>query len=123
MGRSLDVPFADAIDRVKAAFKAEGFGVITEVDFRKTLHDKIGEEIEPYVILGMCNPNLASQALKAEHEIGLLLPCNVIVHECRGKVHVAALDPEAMLALARSSALDPVADEAKPRIEKAMKLL
>lgn len=122
-GRSLEGSFDDALVRVKAAFKAEGFGLITEVDFQKTLREKIGEEIEPYRILGMCNPDLASQALKAEHQVGLLLPCNVIVHECGGRVHVAAQDPEALMAIADSPALEPIADEAKRRIEKAMMLL
>jgi uncharacterized protein (DUF302 family) len=122
-GRALDITFDDAINRVKAAFQAQGFGVVTELDVRKTLHDKIGEEMEPYTILGMCNPNLASRALQAQHEIGLLLPCNVIVHECGGKVHVAAQDPVSLLALAEEPDLMPVAEDAKARIQKAMKLI
>ncbi len=116
----LALPFDQVIAGVKEAFKGEGFGTLTETDVRATLQEKIGDEIEPYSILGMCNPHLASRAIKAEHEIGLFLPCNVLVHECGGQVHVRAQDPTQMMQLAGNDALKPIADEAKALIERAM---
>ncbi len=120
---SLNQPFDEVVQRVKDAFKVEGFGVLCEIDVRKTLQEKIGEEIEPYTILGMCNPHLAFRAIKAEHEIGLLLPCNVLVHECAGHVHVHAQDPVVMLDIAENELLGPVASEAESRIERAIAAL
>ena len=120
---SLNQPFDEVIQRVKDAFKAEGFGVLCEIDVCKTLQDKIGEQIEPYTILGMCNPHLASRAIKAEHEVGLLLPCNVLVHECGGHVHVHAQDPSVILDIAENELLSPVASEAEERIERAITAL
>jgi uncharacterized protein (DUF302 family) len=101
-------------------FKEHGFGALSEIDVQAALHEKIGEEIEPYTILGMCNPHLASRALKAEHEIGLLLPCNVLVHECGGAVYVAAQDPMLMMDMARNENLRAIAEEAKRLIKQAL---
>jgi uncharacterized protein (DUF302 family) len=117
------MPFDQAVERVKEAFKAEQFGTLSEIDVRKTLQEKTGEEIEPYTILGMCNPQLASRAIKAEHEIGLMLPCNVLVHECGGQVRVSAQDPLALLQLAQNEALRSIAEEAKQRIERVLQTL
>jgi uncharacterized protein (DUF302 family) len=97
IGTSLDVPFAEAVEEVTAALKAEGFGVLTTIDVRQTMRDKLDIEFEPYVILGACNPQLAHRGLQAEHELGLLLPCNVIVHEHEGKTAVSVVDPVQML--------------------------
>jgi uncharacterized protein (DUF302 family) len=113
-------PFDQVLSRVKTAFKNEGFGTLTEIDVQRTLHEKIGEQIEPYTILGMCNPHLAFRAIKAEHEIGLLLPCNVLVHQCNGEVHVRAQDPALMMQLADTRALRPIGEEAMERIERAI---
>lgn len=120
MSTTSSVPFDETIARVKSVFKEHGFGALSEIDVQGALREKIGEEIEPYTILGMCNPQLASRALKAEHEIGMLLPCNVLVHECGGKVYVGAQDPMLMLEMARNEALRPIAEEAKQRIEQAL---
>lgn len=120
MSAAVHGEFAEVIARVKETFKKHGFGTLSEIDVRATLLEKTGEEIEPYTILGMCNPQLASRALKAEHEIGLLLPCNVLVHECGGAVQVSAQDPILMLEMARNEALRPVAEEAKERIGQAL---
>lgn len=120
MSITVPVPFKQAIERVKAVFKEHGFGALSEIDVQAALREKIGEEIEPYTILGMCNPYLASSALKAEHEIGLLLPCNVLVHECGGAVHVAAQDPILMMDMARNENLRPIAEKAKRLIEQAL---
>lgn len=122
-GTTLDLPFSDAIERVTAALKAEGFGVLTTIDVRQTLHDKIGAEFEPYVILGACNPHLAHRALQAEHELGLLLPCNVIVHEHDGGVAVSVVDPAQMLGFVDNPALAPIADEAKERLQRVVAAL
>lgn len=113
--------FEQAIERVKAVFKEHGFGALSEIDVQAALREKIGEEIEPYTILGMCNPHLASRSLKAEHEIGMLLPCNVLVHECGGAVRVGAQDPMLMMEMARNEHLRPIAEEAKRLIEQALK--
>ncbi len=117
---SVDIPFESAIDRVKAAFKDHGFGTLAEIDVRKTLKEKLGEDMEPYVILGMCSPRLAHRAIQAEHEIGLFLPCNVIVHQCGGMVHVTVQDPAQMMEFVGNEALRPIGNEARARIEAAL---
>ncbi len=122
-GATLDTTYEDAIARVKDALKAEGFGVLTEIDVRKTLQEKIGEEIEPYIILGACNPKLAFRALGAEREIGLMLPCNVVVRAQGNETLVEIADPEAMLGVSSNAALKPVAAEAKERLKRALETL
>ncbi len=122
-GTTLDISYEDAIEQVKEVLKAEGFGVLTEIDVRKTLHDKIGEEMEPYIILGACNPKLAHRALTHEREIGLMLPCNVVVRSEEGGTRVEFVDPEAMLGVAASEELKPVAAEAKERLKRALDAL
>ena len=96
---SVAAPLDEAIARTKAALKEQGFGVLTEIDVRQTLREKIGVDFAPYVILGACNPGLAHRALQAEPSVGLLLPCNVVVREVRGRSEVAAVDPEQMLGM------------------------
>lgn len=119
----LDLPVDQAIERVTEALKAEGFGVLTTIDMQRTLKEKIDADIEPYVILGACNPGLAHQALQAEQEIGLLLPCNVIVYaEGQGSV-VSALDPKAALGVVGTTALDEIAAEARARLARALEAL
>jgi uncharacterized protein (DUF302 family) len=120
IGRTVDMGFDEAVARVKEVFQTHGFGTLTEIDVQATLKEKIGEEIEPYRILGTCNPRLASRALRAEHEIGLLMPCNVLVHECEGKVHVSVQEPVQMLNVAGNEALDPIAVEVKAIVETAL---
>lgn len=119
-GTKLDISYEEAIARVKDALKTEGFGVLTEIDVRQTLHDKIGEEFEPYIILGACNPKLAHRALGAEREIGLMLPCNVVVRSAESGTIVEIADPQAMLGISGNDALRPVAAEAKERLERAL---
>jgi uncharacterized protein (DUF302 family) len=124
-GKSIELndPFASAVPKVKAAFHEQGFGTLTEIDVQATLKAKIGRDIEPYLILGTCNPNLASKALDVEREIGLLLPCNVVVTERDGRTLVHALDPQVMVSLPENEALQGVADEAAGRIGKALAAL
>nr|WP_166181241.1 DUF302 domain-containing protein [Altererythrobacter segetis] len=85
--------FADAVSRAREALKAEGFGVISEIDIQKTLKDKIGVDFRPYLILGACNPTLAHEALQLEDKVGTMLPCNVVVQQSGDGVEVAAINP------------------------------
>ena len=114
------IPFTEAVARVREALKAQGFGVLTEIDVQATLRDKLGKEMEEYLILGACNPPLAHQALAADRRIGLLLPCNVVVRTEAGQTVIEALDPQTMVAVAGQPALQPVADEAAARLRAAL---
>lgn len=94
-GTTVSLPYEAAIEQTRAALKREGFGVLTEIDVRATLKEKL-DDFEPYIILGACNPQLAYQALQAEHVIGLLLPCDVIVHvHGAGQTAISIMDPQA----------------------------
>jgi uncharacterized protein (DUF302 family) len=119
-GTSLSVPYEEAIPRVKEALKAEGFGVLTEIDVRRTLREKLGAEMEPYIILGACNPQLAHRALEQEPEIGLLLPCNVVVRAQGAGSRVDVADPQAMLGIVGNEQLNTIAQEAKERLQRAV---
>jgi uncharacterized protein (DUF302 family) len=120
---TLALPFDTALERTKAALKAEGFGVLTEIDVQQTLKQKIGAAFERYLILGACNPHLAYRALQAEHDLGLLLPCNVIVHDHDGGTKVSIVDPAAMLGIVENAALAAVADEARERLQRVVAAL
>jgi uncharacterized protein (DUF302 family) len=123
-GIDVDLPYEQAIEQAKAALKAEGFGVLTEIDVKQTLKDKIDVDFEPYIILGACNPQLAYRALQAEQEIGLLLPCNVIVHRAgEGRSRVAVMDPNAALGLVDNDAVAEVAADARERLVRALNAL
>lgn len=121
---TLDLPLAEAIAHTEEALKAEGFGVLTTIDVRQTLQTKLGVEFEPYVIFGACNPQLAYRGLQAEHELGLLLPCNVIVHEHDGASVVSIVDPAQMLGVVGENAdLEIVAAEAQTRLRRVVSAL
>ncbi|MFB7469964.1 DUF302 domain-containing protein [Kitasatospora sp. NPDC056184] len=120
---TLDLPFAEAVERVRAALAEQGFGILTEIDVRATLRAKIGEEIEDYLILGACNPPLAHRALQADRRIGLLLPCNVVVRADGGRTVVEAMDPQLMVRVTGQPALQAVADEAATRLRGALAAL
>lgn len=122
-GTALAAPFDEAVARTKAALKEEGFGVLSEIDVQATLKEKLGIDFERYVILGACNPHLAHRALEAEHDLGLLLPCNVIVHEHGGKSVVSIVDPDKMLGVVDNPAVSPIAGEAKARLERVVTAL
>jgi uncharacterized protein (DUF302 family) len=122
-GKTLNTPFADVLLRTRQALQDEGFGVLTEIDVQATLRDKLGLETTPYVILGACNPRFASQVLVAEPEIGLLLPCNVIVYSTAEGTRVSALDPEAVIGLTGIEALGEMAAEVKSRLRRAVEQL
>jgi uncharacterized protein (DUF302 family) len=116
---TIAAPLDEAIGRTKEALKAEGFGVLTVIDVRETLQQKLGVEMEPYVILGACKPALAWKGLQAEPDLGLLLPCNVTVRETGGESVVIAVDPDAMLrAAGERPELKAVATEAAERLRR-----
>lgn len=111
--------FDRAVERVTEELKKEGFGVLTEIDVKETLKKKLNIEKRPYKILGACNPQLASQALEAEPDIGMLLPCNVIVREeDDGSVIVGFMDPAEVLGLVHNKALEPLGGEVRSRLER-----
>jgi uncharacterized protein (DUF302 family) len=122
-GITLPIPYEEAIPRVKEALKGEGFGVLTEIDVRKTMREKLGAEMEPYIILGACNPPLAHRALEQEPDIGLLLPCNVVVRAEGPGSRVEVADPQAMLGIVGNKDLNVVADEAKKRLLRVVSSL
>ncbi|HVA24493.1 MAG TPA: DUF302 domain-containing protein, partial [Chloroflexota bacterium] len=122
-GKKVDLPYEQAIERTKAALKTQGFGVLTEIDVAKTMKEKLDVDFQPYIILGACNPPLAHKALTAELEIGLLLPCNVIVHQEGSGSRVMAMDPEAALGIVQNPVLVEVAAEAKARLQRALEEL
>ncbi len=122
-GTTLPVPYEEALPRVKEALKAEGFGVLTEIDVRQTLREKLGAQMEPYIILGACNPQLAHRALEQEPDIGLLLPCNVVVRAEGQGSRIDIADPQAMLGIVGNAQLNTVADEAKQRLQRVLAAL
>ncbi len=122
-GVHVNLPYTDAVERTKAALKDQGFGVLTEIDVKATMKQKLDADFRPYVILGACNPPLAHRALTTELDLGLLLPCNVVVYETGDGSVVEVMDPVAAMSVVGNPALEPVALEAKARLEKALKAL
>ena len=122
-GTKVAVPYEQAVSRVKELLQAEGFGVLTEIDVRQTLKQKLNAEFRKYVILGACNPTLAHRALGLELEVGLLLPCNVIVYEEDGGAVVFIMDPIAALGIVGNDRLQPIAAEARERLEQVIRKL
>jgi uncharacterized protein (DUF302 family) len=116
LSASTNASFDDAVEQVRAELKDAGFGVLCEVDVQATLREKLGVEGARYLILGACNPPLAHQALQAEPELGVLLPCNVVVYEHEGESRIAAIDPERMLSIVDNDELGAVAAEVKARL-------
>lgn len=122
-GTTVQCSYEEAVGRVKEALKAEGFGVLTEIDVRQTLHEKLGIEMEPYLILGACNPSLAHRALEQEPDIGLLLPCNVVIRVVEQTCRVDIADPETLLGIVGNEHLDALAREARQRLQHVIATL
>jgi uncharacterized protein (DUF302 family) len=120
IGRKIERPFGDVVDRVRGELKAEGFGVLSEIDVQAALREKLGEEVEPYLILGACNPQLAHRGLQLEPDLGVLLPCNVVVRRDDGVTYVSAMEPLSALELAGNPELRPIAQEASERLARAI---
>jgi uncharacterized protein (DUF302 family) len=114
--QTTELSFADAVERVRAELATEGFGVLCEIDVRATLKQKLDVEREPYLILGACNPPLAHRALEAEPDLGVLLPCNIVVYERNGETVVSAVDAERMLSIVDNDELAEVAGEVRRRL-------
>lgn len=119
----LVISYDDAIGRVKDALKDQGFGILTEIDVRQTLKDKLGIDVEPQIILGACNPQLAHRALEIDPRIATLLPCNVVVRIEQGRTIVEALDPKIIAEVPDNPDLAPIAEEAGSRIQAALDAL
>jgi uncharacterized protein (DUF302 family) len=118
--RSVSLGYADAVAKVKDELKKEGFGVLTEIDVKQTLKTKLNVDFEDYIILGACNPPLAYQALTAEQDIGVLLPCNVIVYVKGGKTFVSAILPTMQLGKVGNPKLLPIAEQVEKKLKKVV---
>ena len=121
MSVRLDVPLDEALQRTRTALAEQGFGILTEIDVAATLQAKLGVEVAPQVILGACNAPLAREGLRIEPDLGLLLPCNVVVRvDEDGSTLVSALDPELLVTVPGRPELEPIAAEAKTRLQTAL---
>jgi uncharacterized protein (DUF302 family) len=114
----LNVSYDEAIQRATAALKEEGFGILTTIDMKETLKQKLNADFRRYIILGACNPPLAHRALTADLDVGLLLPCNVIVYEQDGGAVVSLVDPQVMLGVLANPAVEPIANEAREKLQR-----
>ncbi len=120
MSRELDISFAQAVERTKEALKAEGFGVLFEIDMREKMKEKLGLDFRNYIILGACNPPIAYQALQEEIGLGLLLPCNVVVYEEGGRSVVAVIDAEKMMSIVGNPKLGTAAAQVNEKLDRAL---
>jgi len=118
--KQVNLPYEAAVERTKEELKREGFGVLTEIDVAATLRQKLNVTFDKYVILGACNPPFAYEALKAERDIGLLLPCNVIVYEEDGKTFIAGVKPTLTMTMVGNQKLEKVAYEVERKLSKAI---
>jgi uncharacterized protein (DUF302 family) len=118
--RTLELPFESTLQQARECLKSEGFGVLCEIDIREKLKEKLGVDFTKYVILGACNPPLAYNALQQEMNLGLLLPCNVVVYEKGGKSFVAAIDAARMLSVAGNPELEGIARQVNERLQRVV---
>ena len=121
MTKTVSLPFDTAIEKVTEALKAEGFGILTDIDIKATLHKKLGVDFRPYRILGACNPPLAHEALQTEDKVGVLLPCNVVVQEVKpGEVEVSAMDPVGAMEAIGNDKLTALAKGVKEKLDRVL---
>lgn len=121
--KTIDLTYEQAIEKVTAELKKEGFGVLTSIDVKDTLKQKINVDFKKYTILGACNPPIAHKALQEEEELGLLLPCNVIVYEKEGKTRVSIFDPMVMTWILENDNMKPIASEVQERLQRVLKAI
>jgi len=121
--KQLKLNFDEAVEKVKEELSKEGFGILTEIDVKDTLKKKINVDFDNYIILGACNPSLAHKALQAEQEIGLLLPCNVIVYEKDGEVFVSGIMPTVAMGMVENEKLSCIGEEAEEKMKKVINSL
>jgi uncharacterized protein (DUF302 family) len=119
-GRSIDLTVHTAIERITETLKEEGFGVLSRIDVHEKMKEKLGVNFQNYVILGACNPAIAYQSLQAELNLGLLLPCNVVVYENEGRTVVAAIDAKKMLAIVGNPVLEEAASQVNEKLQRAV---
>lgn len=121
--KTVDMPFEQTIEKVTVELKKEGFGILTTIDVKETLKQKINVDFKKYTILGACNPPIAHKALQEEEEIGLLLPCNVIVYEKDGKTRVSIFDPMVMTWIMENDQMKPIATEVQEKLQRVLKAI
>lgn len=122
--RRVSMPYEEALERIKGALKEQGFGVLTEIDVKATLKKKLGVEFKNYMVLGACNPPFAYRALQAEEEIGLLLPCNVIVYEPEEDISVvSAINPLEAMSIVDNPELEHIAREVGEKLKQALEAI
>jgi uncharacterized protein (DUF302 family) len=123
-GKVVDASFDEAVEKVTAELSNEGFGILSDIDVAAKMKEKLDKDMPPYRILGACNPPLAFQAISAVEDIGLLLPCNVLVREdADGKVHVDFMDPVSVMGLVNDPGVEPLANDVRGRLEKVLEAL
>jgi uncharacterized protein (DUF302 family) len=113
IARDTDLPLDEAVEKTRGLLQEAGYGILSEIDVKAKLEEKLGIEREPYVILGACNPPLARRGLDAEPDLGALLPCNVVVYEREGRTRVAAVEPATMLSVVGNEELGPIAEQVR----------
>lgn len=121
--KTVDMPYEQVIEKVTAELKKEGFGVLTSIDVKDTLKQKINVDFKKYAILGACNPPIAHRALQEEEDLGLLLPCNVVVYEKENKTRVSIFDPMVMTWIMENDNMKPIATEVQEKLQRVLKAI
>ena len=121
--KTVDMPYEQAIEKVTAELKKEGFGILTSIDVKDTLKQKINVDFKKYAILGACNPPIAHRALQEEEDLGLLLPCNVVVYEKENKTRVSIFDPMVMTWIMENDNMKPIATEVQEKLQRVLKAI
>lgn len=121
--KELDIEFEEVVKKTRKELSKQGFGIITEIDVKETLKKKLNIDYDNYIILGACNPSLAYKALQAEKEIGLLLPCNVIIYQKNKKTIISAINPTEAMSIIDNNSLKEIAEEVAGRLKKLIEIL